>query len=108
MNDPTIPDLFTMMPERYKASSHTATRWYYFSIGPHKYTVCMSPAGCDVQSGKTRDNCDLVLKTTEKLFIKMVVHGKLPGALDIARGRIKTNDPVALRALKGAFDFTHQ
>jgi len=35
----------------------------------------------------------------------MVVHGKMPGALDIARGKIKTNDPMGLQKLKTMFDF---
>jgi hypothetical protein len=36
----------------------------------------------------------------------MVVQGKLPGAIDIAMGRIKTNDPMGLQKLREWFDFS--
>ena len=70
------------------------------------YTATLTPEACSVQPGKGVDRADVVLKTTEKLFLRMVVDGKMPGALDIARGRIKTNDPGALKQLRDLFDFS--
>jgi hypothetical protein len=36
----------------------------------------------------------------------MVVHGKMPGPIDIARGKVKTNDAGALMKLRELFDFS--
>ena len=104
---PTIPELFQMMPDRYRTDVLAGNRSYYFSVGPHKYTVEMTPGAAVVHSGKRDGEADVVLKTTEKLFLRMVIDGKMPGPLDIARGRIKTNDVSGLRALKSLFDFSH-
>lgn len=101
----TVPEIFDAMPSRYRKGSATSARSFYFSVGDHKYTVKIDAEGCTVESGKTIDNADVVLKTTPELFEKMVVKGKLPGALDIARGKIKTNDPGGLKALRDWFDF---
>ncbi len=102
----TIPEIFDAMPGRYRKGSAARPSTFYFSIGDHKYTVKVEPDGCTVASGKTVDNADVVLKTTPELFEKMVVKGKMPGALDIARGKIKTNDPGALKSLRDYFDFS--
>ena len=103
---PTVPELFQWMPDRYLKGKLNTTRTFYFSIDNHKYTVTMTPDDVQVESGKTRDQCDVVLKTTEKIFLRMVVDGKMPGALDIARGKIKTNDVSGLKGLKDLFDFS--
>jgi hypothetical protein len=103
---PTVPEIFQWMPDRYRAGRLTATRTFYFSVGPHKYTVVMTPETATVEQGKTREDCDVVLKTTEKLFLRMVVDGKMPGAFDIARGKIKTNNVPGLKQLKDLFDFS--
>lgn len=103
---PTIPELFQMMPDRYRTGVLSGNRSYYFSVGPHKYTVDMTPTEVLVHEGKTDGKSDVVLKTTEKLFLRMVIDGKMPGPLDIARGRIKTNDVSGLKQLKSLFDFS--
>lgn len=101
----TIPQIFEAMPSRYR-SGKAKTSTYYFSIGDHKYTVRLTPEACTVESGKTVENADVVLKTTPELFEKMVIKGKMPGPIDIARGKIKTNDPGALKDLRDYFDFS--
>ena len=101
----SIPDLFASMPGRYRPGVLAAPRTYYFSVGDHKYTVKLTPQTCVVENGKTVENADCVLKTTPDLFEKMVVHGKMPGTLDIMRGNVKTNDPGALQELRGFFKF---
>ena len=101
----TIPEIFDAMPERYRADQVDDDKIFYFSLGDHKYTVIITPEKCVVEAGKTED-ADVVLKTTPELFEKMVLHGKMPGPLDIARGKIRTNDPTALRDLRNWFDFT--
>lgn len=101
----TIPEIFESMPTRFRSGSASKPSTFYFSVGEFKYTMKIGPDGCVVESGKTIDNADVVLKTTPALFERMVVKGKLPGALDIARGKVKTNDPGALRSLRDYFNF---
>ena len=100
-----IATIFRTMPERYKPGVLSGTRSYYFSIGDFKYTVELDADKCTVSEGKTVQQADVVLKTTPKIFERLVLESKLPGALDIARGRFKTNDPSGLQAIKDYFDF---
>jgi putative sterol carrier protein len=79
---------------------------FYFSVGEHRYTVIVDPERCTVEKGNTLERADVVLKTTPELFEKMVIHGKAPGPIDIARGKMKTKDPMALSKLRGMFDFS--
>ncbi|MFT4625448.1 MAG: hypothetical protein ACI8PZ_004116 [Myxococcota bacterium] len=98
-----VRQIFDRMPNHYRTGVLAAPRSYYFSVGEHKYTVKLTPDSCAVEPGKTLDRADVVLKTTPDLFAKMVLHGKMPGAFDIARGKIKTNDPAALAQLRDLF-----
>jgi hypothetical protein len=101
-----IQRIFDEMPQRYKKGSASARKVFYFSIDSLKYTVTVEPDVCTVEPGKTVDNADVILKTTTKIFGNMVLRGKLPGPVDIARGKIKTNDPMGLKDLKDWFDFS--
>ncbi|TNE89201.1 MAG: hypothetical protein EP330_12240 [Deltaproteobacteria bacterium] len=101
---PTIPEIFETMQSRYNTGVLSANRTYYFSVGDHKYTVTLTPDSCQVEEGRTGD-ADCILKAHPDLFRKMVLEGKAPGAMDIMRGRIKTNDPGALQDLKNLFSF---
>lgn len=100
-----IKRIFDEMPGRYIKGSADKAINYYFSIGDSKFTVKVDPEQVVVDQGKTLDNADVILKTTPELFVKMVIKGKMPGALDIARGKVKTNDPGGLQKLKTMFDF---
>jgi hypothetical protein len=101
----TVAEIFRRMAEAYQPGVLDKARSYYFSVGADKYTVQMTPDSCTVEPGKTLDVCDVVLKAAPDLFEKMVLKGKMPGALDIARGRIKTNDIQGLADLKDLFKF---
>lgn len=100
-----LPSLLRALPDRYYAHRITAPQTVYLSVGSHKYTLRLTPDACEVLDGKPDTDADLVLKTTEALFDKMVVRGKLPGPIDVARGKVKTNDPLALKKLRDLFDF---
>ena len=99
-----IAQIFDAMADRYQPGKVEEDRIFYFSLGDDKYTVIITPDKCVVEKGKTEE-ADVVLKTTPELFEKMVIHGKMPGPIDIARGKIRTNDPAALKDLKTYFDF---
>jgi hypothetical protein len=101
-----VKQIFDAMPARYRKGTATKAMSYYFSIGDFKATVKIDPDGVVVESGKTVDAADVILKTTPELFEKMVIHGKAPGPIDIARGKIKTNDPMGLQKLREMFDFS--
>lgn len=97
-----IRQIFESMPERYQPGQLTATKSFYFSVGDQKWSVTCHPDHCDAVEGKT-GTADVVLKCDPKLFENMVLKGKMPGALDIARGKIKTNDPGALQQMMSLF-----
>jgi len=101
-----VKKIFEQMPGRYIKGKATKKTVYYFSIGDYRCTVTVEPAGVTVEPDKKVENADVVLKTTPELFEKMVLHGKLPGPIDIARGKVKTNDPVGLKGLRDYFDFS--
>lgn len=101
----SVKRIFDEMPKRYVAGKVTKTTIYYFSIGDFKATVTLDAEKCTVEEDKKVDNADIVLKTTPALFEKMVLKGKMPGPIDIARGKIKTNDPMGLKGLRDYFDF---
>ena len=101
-----IKKIFDEMPGRYIKGSATKATTYYFSIGDSKFTVTIDPDAVKVADGKTVDKADVILKTTPDLFEKMVIKGKMPGPIDIARGKVKTNDPAGLQKLRTMFDFS--
>ena len=101
-----IPTIFQHMSSLYIPGSAEQPKSFYFSLGDHKYTVKVDPTTCVVEEGKTVENADIVLKATPDLFLKMVIQGKMPSPLDIARGKIKTNNPAGLASIKSLFDFS--
>ncbi len=101
-----VKQIFEQMPSRYIKGKATKRTIYYFSIGDYRCTVTIEPDVVTVEPDKKVDNADVVLKTTPELFEKMVLRGKLPGPIDIARGKVKTNDPVGLKNLRDFFDFS--
>lgn len=99
---PTTQEIFAAFPSRYIPGRIARPVTYYFSVGTDKYTVKLDAAECTVIPGKT-ENADCVVKADPGVFEALVLKGKAPGALDIARGRFKTNDIALLAALKDCF-----
>lgn len=99
---PTTHEIFAAFPSRYIPGRIARPVTYYFSVGDDKYTVKLDAAVCTVTPGKT-EHADCVIKADPGVFQALVLQGKAPGALDIARGRFKTNDPSLLLALKDCF-----
>ena len=98
-----IKQIFEAMPSRYQAGRINAPLSYYFSVGGEKWTLLLEPQSCEVKEGRHVSNADCVLKCDPNLFAKMVLKGKRPGPLDIARGRIKTSDVALLKKLSELF-----
>ncbi len=99
----TVPQIFAAMAERYQPGKVDREVSYYFSVGDHKYTAVCHPDRVDVQEGRHVSSADCVLKCDPKLFEKMVLQGKRPGPLDVARGKIKTNSVEWLQRLPELF-----
>lgn len=97
-----VRSIFESMPSRYIPGKIQKALTYYFSVGDEKWTVALDPKACTATPGKP-ENADVILKCDPKLFSNMVLKGKMPGPLDIARGKIKTNDPSALQNLMTCF-----
>ena len=98
-----VRQIFEQMASRYQPGRVSRTTTYYFSVGAEKWTATLSPEACDVRPGKLVDNADCVLKCDPALFEKMVLKGKTPGPLDVARGKIKTSDVDLLKKLPSFF-----
>lgn len=94
--------LLATLPGRYRASAIPRPLVYYFSIGADKVSLKLGPAGCQVVDGKI-DPADCVVKSDPAIFEALVTRGKVPGPIDLARGKFKTNDPALLALLKEAF-----
>ena len=99
-----IRQVFEVMASRFRPERSNESVSYYFSVGGEKWTVFVTPDSCDVQEGRQVSSADCVLKCDPDLFAKMVLKGKKPGPLDVARGRIKTNDVALLKKLTELFD----
>ena len=98
-----ISTIFTTLQNQYQTGKVDTEIVYYFSLGGEKYTLFARPDGCEVQQGKTVDNADCVIKSDPKLFGNMVLRGKKPGPLDIARGKVKFSDMNLVMKLQELF-----
>jgi len=100
---PVLREIFEAMPSRYNSGRIDGSLSYYFSVGGEKWTLLLDADSCVVNEGRHVASADCVLKCDPDLFVKMVLKGKRPGPLDIARGRIKTNDVALLKKLPELF-----
>ena len=106
--NPTIPEIFAQMPSYFIKGGIDREMSIYFSIGDDpsgKWTVFLGPDRVEVKPGKAVENATVVLKTSPEMFTNIVMKGYTPGAMDFMRGKIKSNDPTGLLALKQAFRF---
>jgi putative sterol carrier protein len=100
-----LVDLFDGMTKRFKKGVLDKSMTFYFSLGDaegQKWILNVSPTECSAKPGKT-DKADVILKTSEELFLKLIKGEWVPGTMDFMRGKIKSNDPFALKVLKDAF-----
>ena len=99
-----IRQVFEVMSSRFRPErSNRSVTYYFLSVGKNG-PFFVTPDSCDVQEGRQVSSADCVLKCDPDLFAKMVLKGKKPGPLDVARGRIKTNDVALLKKLTELFD----
>ena len=97
-----IEKIFTEFPNKYVPGVVDRDLTYYFAIGEEKWTVFVTPESCEAKKGKLVEKADCFVKSDPKLFLNMVLRNKMPGMMDIARGKIKASD---LNLLKKMADF---
>lgn len=98
----TPRQILDAMPSRYIPGKVKKPLTFYFSIGDEKATVRLDETSCTVTPGKT-ENADCVVKSDPDVFEALVLRGKAPGPLDLARGKFKTSNVELLVTLKDCF-----
>ncbi len=98
-----IEEIFADLGKCFQADKVTQRQVYYFSVDDVKKTVTLSPDVIDVQDGKTVVDADCVCKTSAEFFLKIWQEGYRPGMQDFMTGRIKSNNPMALKTFLAAF-----
>jgi hypothetical protein len=98
-----LEQIFSQLPELYRAGSVKAPLMYYFSLDEVKKTVFLGPEGCTVTAGRTVAEADCVCKTSKDFFLKIWNDGYRPGLKDFFSGSIKSNNPDALRSFLKSF-----
>lgn len=101
-----LKQAFESLQKRYKPGSAREKMSFYFSLGDavgQKWVMTVGPDGCTVAEGKS-DSADVVLKTSEERFLKLLRGEWKPGVMDFMSGKIKSNDPQKLTLLKDCFE----
>jgi len=98
-----IGEIFASLESSFQADKITQQQVFYFSIDDVKRTVTLSPGQIEVQNGKTVEEADCVCKTGTEFFLKIWQEGYRPGMQDFMTGRIKSNNPMALKTFLAAF-----
>lgn len=98
-----IEEIFASLYQSFRPAVVAKSLVYYFSIGEVKKTVTLGPDAVKVEDGKTVAEADCVCKTDEELFLKIWQEGYLPGMGDFFSGKIKSNNPAALKTFLDAF-----
>ena len=88
---------------RYIPGKVSTSLRYYFNVDGDRYTLVCHPDRVEIIPGPSEGKADVVIKCTAKMFEKVFVDRGMPGPLDIARGRFKTNDVEGLRRLAALF-----
>lgn len=98
-----IEEIFAQMPAAFKTGSIDKTLSFYFSIDDFKKTVFIDPHCCRVEEGKVTDTADCVCKTDPEFFARIWNDGYRPGLQDFLAGKIRSNNPEALKTFLTAF-----
>lgn len=99
-----IDTAFEQMCESFQPGKVDTTLSYYFSIDEQKKSVYIGPQECRVEEGKTTEEADCVCKTSADLFLRIWNQDYRPGLGDFLSGKIRSNNPDALKTFLGAFD----
>lgn len=98
-----IETIFSCLEDSYSPAEIDEETSYYFSIEDIKKTVVLTPQACRIEDGKTIEEVDCVCKTDGDFFLKIWNDGYRPGMSDFMSGKIKSNNPMALKDFLTAF-----
>ena len=98
-----VEEIFASLEGRFVPGVAKKPMSFYFSLDDDKWTVHIDPEKCSVERGKTVENADCFVKTSKDLFVKMYNGHHVPGMTDFMTGRIKSNNPYAMRTFVDAF-----
>lgn len=99
----SVEEVFTRLESSFKRGAVRDLHVFYFSIDEHKWTVRIDSDACSIERGKTTDEADCFVKTTEEMFLKIYNGHHYPGVGDFLSGRIKSNNPYMMKTFVDAF-----
>lgn len=101
-----IARVFKGLAKRFNKANAPARRSYYFSLGDdEKWTVTLSPEGCEVVAGENKD-ADVFFKGPAELFLDVWNGRHQLGPVDFLTGKVKSNKPLLLKDFVAAFQKT--
>jgi len=98
-----IEDIFETLSEEFRPDRVVEPTSFYFSVGPTKKTVRLTPDTCRIEDGRTIEEADCVCKISPEMFLRVWNQGYQPGVMDFFSGAIKSNDPQKLSLFLQAF-----
>ncbi|MEZ4219302.1 MAG: AMP-binding protein [Polyangiaceae bacterium] len=102
--DDSLAAVFEDLPGRFVPGSVKEPVSFYFALGERdRFTLKITPEGCEVLEGKAVDRADCVLKTTPELFRRIVREGYTPTPAEFMSGEVKSNDIALLMTFQKAF-----
>lgn len=99
----SVEEIFSSLESSFKAGVLRERHSFYFSIDDHKWTVVVDSESCSVERGKTVENADCFVKTSEEMFLKIYNGHHYPGVGDFLSGRIKSNNPYMMKTFVEVF-----
>jgi hypothetical protein len=98
-----IETIFRGLCRRFNRNNVNAERRYHFSLGEHeKWTVSIRKDGCSIHEGEDEE-ADVYFKGPAELFLDVWNGRHQLGPLDFLSGRVKSNQPLALKDFVAAF-----
>ena len=99
-----IARIFQDLPKRFQKGNVKTPRTFYFSLDEdEKWTVSLSPQGCEVKAGKPAQDADCFFKASKQMFLDVWNGKHTPSAKDFLTGAIKSNNPLLLKDFVAAF-----
>lgn len=98
-----VESIFSSLSNSYRPDEINEETSFYFSIDDIKKTVTLTPETCRIEDGKTIESVDCVCKTDSEFFLRIWNEDYRPGMSDFLSGKIKSNNPMALKDFLAAF-----
>lgn len=102
-----LRSVFEDLEQRFRPGSCDSDLSFYFSLGREptdKWTLLLGPDSYEFHNGRPAgEKADCVLKTSQKIFTRIVREGYTPGFREFVSGRVKSNDIGLLKVFQRAF-----